>query len=152
MKRTALLMCACLLALPAIALAQEQDGMIELTPWWDRPIVRDLGLSQQQMKEVRMILRDSRDRLIQLRAAVNSADGALVDAMGEERIDADKAQASIDQVISARAELLRAVSHMSLKLRQVLTYSQWQELRKRSAKRVTAPAAKRQRNALGSPR
>jgi len=39
-----------------------------------------------------------------------------------------------------------------LKLRQVLTYSQWQELRKRSAKRVTAPAAKRQRNALGSPR
>ena len=150
MKRTALLMCALLLALPAIAPAQAQDGMIELTPWWDRPVVRDLGLSQQQMRQVRMILRDSRDRLIQLRAAVNSADGALADAMGEEKIELSKAQESIDQVISARAELLRAVSQMSLKLRQVLTYSQWQELRRRNAKRVKAPAAKRQRNGAGN--
>jgi Spy/CpxP family protein refolding chaperone len=150
MKKTLLLCCVCLLALPWFAWSQGQGqgGSIELTPWWDRPIVRDLGLSEGQLSQVRVIVRDSRDHLIQLRAAVRSAEGALADEMSEDKVDANRAEAAIDKVVSARGELMRAVSQMSLKLRQILTYSQWQELRKRGAERILSSGGRRQRSGL----
>jgi Spy/CpxP family protein refolding chaperone len=107
--------------------------------------VRDLGLSDDQLKQVRAIVRDSRDRLIQLRAAVRSAEAALADEMSEDSVDTAKAEAAVEKVVSARAELMRATSRMSLRLRQVLTSSQWQELRKRGAKRILSNAGRRQR-------
>ena len=119
---------------------------VELTPWWDRPIVRDLGLSDDQLKQVREIVRESRDRLIQLRAAVRSAEGALADELSAEIVDTGKAENAIERVVSARADLMRATALMSLKLRQVLTAQQWQELRKRWLQQGAGGAARRQRN------
>jgi Spy/CpxP family protein refolding chaperone len=69
----------------------------------------------------------------------------LVDEMSEDKVDTARANAAIDKVVSARGELMRAVSQMSLKLRQVLTISQWQELRRRGAQRILAPGGRRQR-------
>ena len=149
MKKTLLLICICVLALPIIARAQGQQGRIETTPWWDRPIVRDLGLSDGQLQQVRATVRGSRDQLIQLRAAVASAEGALSDEMSQEVVDKAKAEAAIDRVVAARGDLMRAVSQMSLKLRQILTYSQWQELRTRGAQRVMSGAGRRQRAGAG---
>jgi Spy/CpxP family protein refolding chaperone len=149
MKKTLLQFCICLLALPLFAWSQGQGqgGRIELTPWWDRPIVRDLGLSEDQLSQVRAIVRNSRDHLIQLRAAVRSAEAGLADEMSEDKVDANRAEAAIDRVVSARGELMRAVSQMSLKLRQILTYSQWQELRKRGTERILS-GARQQRSGL----
>jgi Spy/CpxP family protein refolding chaperone len=147
MKKTFLLFFLCVLAMPMVAWpqGQGQGGPVEPSPWWDRPIVRDLGLSQDQLNQARAIVRDSRDHLIQLRAAVRSAEGALADEMSEDKVDVNRAEGAIEKVVSARGELMRAVSQMSLKLRQILTYSQWQELRKRGAERILSSGGRRAR-------
>jgi Spy/CpxP family protein refolding chaperone len=105
----------------------------ELTAWWDQPIVRDLGLSDEQYRQIRIIVAESRDRLIQLRGAVDSAEGILRDTMDEEKVDTRRAEAAIEKVVVAHAEMMRAVSQMSLKLRVILTSTQWQELEKRES-------------------
>jgi Spy/CpxP family protein refolding chaperone len=143
MKKTVLLICVSVLALPLLALSQGRQGRAERKPWWDRPIVQDLGLSNDQVQQVRAIVRDSRDNLIQLRAAVKSAEAALADEMSQDVVDTGRAEAAIDRVVAARSDLMRAVSQMSLKLRQVLTYPQWQELRKRGVRRILSAARRR---------
>jgi Spy/CpxP family protein refolding chaperone len=102
-------------------------------------------LTDDQLAQVRAIVSESRDHLIQLRGAVKPAEGALVDEMRKDPVDANKASAAIDRVVAARGDLMRAVSQMSLKMRQILTYPQWQELRKRGFQRVMQGAGRRQR-------
>jgi Spy/CpxP family protein refolding chaperone len=131
--RIVVLPLACVLVLPMVALAQAKGRGPEMTRWWDRPVVRDLGLSDEQDKRVRAIVRDSRDRLIQLRGAVDSAEAALSDEMRKDKVDVQKAEAAIERVIAARSELMRAITQMSLKLRLILTPAQWHELEKREA-------------------
>jgi Spy/CpxP family protein refolding chaperone len=108
--------------------------------WWERPIVRDLGLSRQQREEILAVVRDSRTHLIKLRAAVEIAEAELRDEMNEEVVDADKAGAAIDKVVGARAELMRNISQMSLRLRMILTAEQWRELQKRVRQPARNPA------------
>jgi len=105
----------------------------ELTAWWDQPIVRNLGLSEEQNRQIRATVAESRDRLIQLRAAVDSAEGTLRDLMDEEKVDVRRAEAAIDKVVVTHADMMKAVSRMSLKLRVILTSAQWQELEKRES-------------------
>ncbi len=102
-----------------------------MTAWWDRPVVRNLGLTEDQSRRIKETVRESRDRLIQLRGGVESAEAELRDQMSEEKVDSAKAEAAIDRVVAARSELMRAVSRMSLKLRLILTAAQWQELERR---------------------
>jgi Spy/CpxP family protein refolding chaperone len=123
----------CVLGLPMIAPGQGKAKGPEMSRWWERPVVRDLGLSNEQDKQVRAIVRESRDRLIQLRGAVDSAESALSDEMGEDKVDPQKAEAAIEKVVLARSELMRAIARMSLKLRLILTPAQWRELEKREA-------------------
>jgi Spy/CpxP family protein refolding chaperone len=123
----------CVLVLPMLASAQGKAKGPEMSRWWERPVVRDLGLSNDQDRQVRTIVRESRDRLIQLRGAVDSAESALSDEMGEEKVDPKKAEAAIERVVATRGELMRAIAQMSLKLRLILTSSQWHELEKREA-------------------
>jgi len=150
MNKTILLFCLCVLLLPMASSAQGQGDRMELTPWWDRPVVQTLRLSDEQRKQIRAIIRDSRDRLIQLRAAVKSAEASLADEFGEDAINKSKADAAIDQVVAARAELMRAVSQMSLRLRQVLTHEQWQQLANRVANSILDPLQRRKRIKLGN--
>jgi Spy/CpxP family protein refolding chaperone len=112
---------------------QGQRPKPELTAWWDQPIARDLGLSDEQNRQIRTIVAESRDRLIQLRGAVDSAEGILRDIMDEEKVDSRRAEAAIEKVVSTHADMMRAVSQMSLKLRVILTGTQWQELQKRES-------------------
>jgi len=92
-----------------------------MTDWWNQPIARDLGLSDDQNKQIRATVAESRDRLIQLRDAVDSAEAVLRDLMDEDKVDTRRAQAAIEQVVSTHAEMMRAVAQMSLKLRAILT-------------------------------
>jgi len=99
--------------------------------WWDGPIAQDLNLSEEQKKQIRAIVRESRDRLIQSRGAVEAAEAELQDEMNEDKVDSRKAEAAIERVVKSRSELTRSVSQMSLKLRLILSPAQWQELQKR---------------------
>ncbi len=119
------------LTFPVLASAQGKGKGPEMSRWWDQPVVRDIGLSAEQDRQIRATVRESRDRLIQLRGALDSAEAALSDEMGEEKVDPKRAEAAIDRVITTRADLQRAIAMMSLKLRLILTTAQWHELEKR---------------------
>jgi Spy/CpxP family protein refolding chaperone len=105
----------------------------ETTAWWDQPVVQDLGLSEEQNKKIRATVAESRDRLIQLRGAADKAETALQQVMDEEKLDLKRGQDAIDQVVTTRADMMRAVAQMSLKLRMILTSAQWQILQKRES-------------------
>lgn len=115
----------------AAALAQGPGPGPAFFPWWDSPIARDLNLTEDQQKQIRATVGEYRDRLIELRAAVAKAEGALHEAMSEDPVDEAKANQAIERVVAARGNMMRAVSQMSVKLRKLLTSAQWQELQKR---------------------
>ncbi len=76
---------------------------------------------------------ESRDQLIQLRIASDKAEAFLQQIMNGEKIDLKRGLEAIDQVVTTRADMMRAVAQMSLKLRVILTSEQWQLLQKRES-------------------
>ena len=59
-------------------LAQPPRGFF---PWWDRPVAKDLNLTVPQMRQIRMTVREYRDKLIEYRAAVEKAEAGLQDVL-----------------------------------------------------------------------
>jgi Spy/CpxP family protein refolding chaperone len=102
-----------------------------MIPWWEGTIKNDIGLSDDQSRQVRDILHEERPRLVQLRHAVEAAEADLKQEMDASQVDIRKANDAIEKVVAARADMMRAVSQMSLRLRLTLTPAQWQELQKR---------------------
>jgi Spy/CpxP family protein refolding chaperone len=128
-------------AFATIGFAQDRNGREnrrprpkpETTAWWDQPIVQDMSLSEEQSRKIRATVAESRDRLIQLRSAADKAEAALQQVMDEEKVDFRRGQAAIEQVVATRADMMRAVAEMSLKLRVILTSAQWQILQSRES-------------------
>jgi Spy/CpxP family protein refolding chaperone len=135
-KRIAILIC--LAAMPGFG-----QGPRAMFPWWNSPMVRDLNLTSDQQQQIRSTLREYRDRVIDLRATVDKAEGELEDAFNDERLDQRRANDAIDRLATARAEMTRVISQMSLKLRTVLTPEQWRELQKRRQERGPGPGMRR---------
>ena len=124
--------------LAAAALSAQMPGMFA---WWDSPIARDLKLSEEQNRKVREAVRESRERIFHLRASAEAADANLGDMMNDDTVDARKANEAIEKMVTSRAELTRAVTQMSLKLRLILTPAQWQELQRRQPRGPRPPDA-----------
>ena len=122
-----------LIALLILAAAGALAQGPELLPWWQGPMVQDLNLSVDQQRQIRAAVRESRDRLIEQRAAVQKAEGNLQDLMNEDQVNEARAREAVDKLVAARAELMRTVSQMTLKMRMVLTPEQWQQVQKRRA-------------------
>lgn len=100
-------------------------------PWWDTPLARDLNLSDEQTQKIQSIVREYRDRLIDMRANVEKSENQLSDLVNDEHPDPQKANAAIERILTTRTELTRAVAQMGFRLRLVLTPGQWRELQKR---------------------
>jgi len=107
--------------------------------WWNSPLVQNLDLSEAQRKEIRTTVREYRGHLMDLREAVQRADGDLEIALGESSLDQRKANEAIEHLASARGELTRTLSQMTLRLRTILTNEQWQELQNRQAEHRAGP-------------
>ena len=110
------------------AVAQPPRGFF---PWWDRPVVKDLNLSPGQIKQIRVTVRGYRDKLIELRAALDKAELGLSDIFEDERVDQKKADLAVENLAHARENLTRAFAQMQVQLRLVLNQDQWRELQKR---------------------
>jgi Spy/CpxP family protein refolding chaperone len=108
-----------------------QQASRSLFPWWDSPMVRDLNLTEDQARQIRTALRDQRSQLIDLRAAVEKAEGEVEDLFNEDSIDQKKTGEAIEKLVRARTDLTRAYALVSLKLRAMLTTQQWRELQRR---------------------
>ncbi len=115
-----------LLALPL--LAQPPRGFFN---WWDSPIAKDLNLSDDQTRQIRGIVKEYRLKLIDQRAAVQKAEAEMEDVFNEDALDQRRANDSIERLITARGDLTRSFTQMSLRLRSVLTADQYRELQKR---------------------
>lgn len=113
-------------ALPA--LAQMPRGVFN---WWDSPIAKDLNLTEDQHKQIRAIVREYRSKLIDQRAAVEKAEADFEDTFNEEAFDQRRAGDALDRLVTARGDLMRSFSQMSLRLRALLTPEQYRELQKR---------------------
>ena len=110
-----------------------------LFPWWNSPIAGNLGLSDVQKTQIRARLDEWLDRIIILNRNLNEAEAAMRAQFDREPIEERKATEAIEKAVAARAELTRAVSMMSLQLRQVLTAEQWRELQRRQEQRRPPP-------------
>lgn len=109
------------------ALAQNRANF----PWWNSPVVTDLGLSQAQTHRIRQIVRSYRPRLLDARNNVQKAEGDLEDLLNDPDGAADGADTVIKRVADARAVSARVFLEMSVQLRRVLTAEQWRQLIKR---------------------
>jgi len=126
-----------LIALPALLAAQPQRpfGGGREGPWWDSPIVQNLNLSEDQKKQIRATVKEYREHVMELRSTAEKADSDLREAMNESQVDAKKANDAIERLAAARGDMTRTLSQMSLKLRNILTADQWQELQRRQPPR-----------------
>jgi Spy/CpxP family protein refolding chaperone len=116
---------SCALVLPA--LAQTRANF----PWWNSPVVSDIGLTREQTQRIRQIVRSYRDRLFDARNNLQKANAALEDMLNDPEVNPDAAKPLIERVALARAQSDRILLDMSVHLRTVLTYDQWRQLVRR---------------------
>jgi len=100
-------------------------------PWWNSPVVADIGLSQEQTTRIRTIVRSYRNRLFDARNNVQKAEAALEDVMNDDHVAPEAVKPLIDHLANARAESTKTVLEMNIELRSVLTLDQWRILVRR---------------------
>jgi Spy/CpxP family protein refolding chaperone len=115
--------------------------------WWKNPmVVQRLTLTPDQVKRMDSIFQESRIQLIDLHANVQKAEVMLEPLLSANPLDMARAQAQIDKVADARADLEKANAKMLLGIRAVLTPDQWTKLHTRGQ-----AAAAAQPGAQGGP-
>jgi Spy/CpxP family protein refolding chaperone len=124
------------LVVPVVLLGQARQGPAWWeSPWWNSPLVQNLDLNEAQQKEIRSTVREYRGHLMDLREAVQRADSDLQVALDQSPLDQRKANEAIEHLATARGEMTRTISQMTLRLRTILTNEQWQELQRRQEER-----------------
>jgi Spy/CpxP family protein refolding chaperone len=104
--------------------------------WWEYKVVRSsLNLTEAQTKQLNSIQASYVNRLMDMRAAANKAEGNLEEVFNQAPSDDSKAEAAINQYSHALEDLTRTLSTMSLQMRNVLTAEQWQTLQNRQGGR-----------------
>jgi TonB family protein len=112
----------------------------ELGKWWkNSTVVRKLGLSDTQIKEIEGIFLDHRMKLETLRDKVNLAETQLKPLVEGDRPDEARVMAQMDHVLAARFELEKENTMMMLGIRRVLTLEQWKKLQEVQKRREIPP-------------
>ena len=117
-----------LFALSVPLLAQQPRNFFA---WWSSPVVKDMNLSADQTRQIQTIVREYRTKLIDQRAAVEKAEVELEDCYNDDAFDLRRSSDAMERLITARGELTRNLTQMSLRLRSLLTAEQYRELQKR---------------------
>lgn len=90
--------------------------------------MRELELTPDQQKKMDTVFTQSRMKLIDLTAELQKQELLLEPMLAADHLDASRAGAQIDRVAQCRAELEKANGRMLLRLREILSVSQWQHL------------------------
>jgi len=105
--------------------------------WWNNPtIVEKLKLTDDQRKAMDQILLDHREKLIDMRAALDKAELAMEPLMQDDQPNESQILAQIDKVAQARAELEKANARFLLAIRAKLSPDQWKDLKAARAERM----------------
>lgn len=104
-------------------------GAGEDRAWWKIPaVVKELGLTPDQVKKLDDLSLQSELNLIQLRATVETDEVLLRATLDAPKVDEPKADAQIDKVAEAHAAVEKAEAHRAIALRKVLTDEQWAKM------------------------
>ena len=134
-RRCTYLFVGVILALPMMLSAQgPRSGFF---PWWDSPIVSGLDLSDAQRTQIRTVIQEYRGKMMEVRGAVQKAEGDLDAVFNEDTVDQHRGSEAIERLTKARADMTKSVSEMSLRMRAVLTAQQWQELQRRQREQAS---------------
>jgi periplasmic protein CpxP/Spy len=97
--------------------------------FWNNPnLVKQLNLTDDQRKAMDGILQDHRMKLIDLRAALQKAEVAMIPLMKADTPNRSAIEAQIDKVVQARADLEKANARFLLDIRMQITPDQWKQL------------------------
>ena len=100
-----------------------------LGAWWrNSEIVKQLGLSDAEARQVEQIFQDHRAQLLNLHTALSQDEAQLQPLVAAERPNDAQVFTQIDKVAEARAELEKANGRMLFAIRRVLTAEQWRKL------------------------
>jgi Spy/CpxP family protein refolding chaperone len=97
--------------------------------WWNNPrVVEKLKLTDEQRKAMDGILLEHREKLIDLRGALQKAELELEPLMKDDQPNEARIVAGIDRVAQARADLEKANARFLLAIRGKLTPDQWKQV------------------------
>jgi periplasmic protein CpxP/Spy len=98
--------------------------------WWNDPqMAQQLGLTDQQKKQMDDIFLQHRLKLIDLNANLEKQETLLHPLIEADQPDEAKILSQIDAVAQARADLEKANARMLFDIRKALTPDQWQKLK-----------------------
>jgi protein CpxP len=105
--------------------------------WWNDPsMVEKLKLTDDQRKTMDKILLEHREKLVDMRAAVEKAELEMEPLVQDDSPNEAKILAQIDKVAQARAELEKANARFLLAIRGKLSPEQWKGLKAARAERM----------------
>jgi len=105
--------------------------------WWNEPaMIEKLKLTDDQRKAMDQILLEHREKLIDMRAALDKAELAMEPLMQDDQPNESQILAQIDKVAQARAELEKANARFLLAIRAKLSPDQWKDLKAARAERM----------------
>lgn len=105
--------------------------------WWNDPsMVEKLKLTDEQRKAMDAILLAHREKLIDMRAAVEKAELQMEPLMQSDSPNETKILSQIDAIAQARAELEKANARFLLEIRAKLTPEQWKTLQAARSERM----------------
>jgi Spy/CpxP family protein refolding chaperone len=105
--------------------------------WWNNPkVVERLKLTDDQRKAMDGILLEHREKLIDLRGALEKSELQMEPLMKEDQPNESAILAQIDKTAQARAELEKANARFLLAIRGKLTAEQWKQMQTDRANRM----------------
>ncbi len=107
-----------------------------LGKWWkNSDVVKELQLTDPQIKQIEQTFLDYRLKLIDLRADVERQETKLQPLIEADRPDEQQVSNQVDAVLSARAKLEKTNTMMMLAIRKSLSVEQWTKLQAIQEKR-----------------
>lgn len=107
-----------------------------LGKWWkNSDVVKELQLTDAQVKQIEQTFLDYRLQLIDLRADVERQELKLQPLIEADRPDEQQVGTQIDAVLGARAKLEKTNTMMMLAIRRALSVEQWKKLQAIQQKR-----------------
>ena len=108
--------------------------------WWDKPeVAQQVGITDDQKKQMDDIFQQNRLQLIDLHAALEKQEVLLRPMIEADQPDEQKVLSQIDAIAQARADLEKANARMLFSIRKVLTPDQWKKLQALAQQRRAGP-------------
>jgi len=97
--------------------------------WWkNSEVVKELQLSDAQIKQIEQTFLDYRLKLIDLRADVERQETKLQPLLEADHPNEQQVGSQVDAVVAARGKLEKTNTMMMLAIRRVLSVDQWKKL------------------------